>query len=188
MEKQFENAEMRVVVNGSLFMATTIEKYIAVQDVQILKLKEWNEEEKRKKGRVNNMAGHIERRGENSFRLIVSSGTAPDGKRIVYKKTIKVSPAMTESKKIKEAEKALAAFITEIELGEYKKPTTLSFDDLFEKWIASHQGDKRLAPKTEARYREMYNLRIKNYFNKYKPENIDADVLDEFFINLRKKS
>jgi len=132
------------------------------------------------------MAGHIERRGENSFRLIVSSGTAPDGKRIVYKKTIKVSPAMTESKKIKEAEKALAAFITEIELGEYKKPTTLSFDDLFEKWIASHQGDKRLAPKTEARYREMYNLRIKDYFSKCKLENIDTDVLDEFFINLRK--
>jgi len=120
------------------------------------------------------MAGHIERRGENSFRLIVSSGTAPDGKRIVYKKTIKVSPAMTESKKIKEAEKALAAFITEIELGEYKKPTTLSFDDLFEKWIASHQGDKRLAPKTEARYREMYNLRIKDYFSKCKLENIDT--------------
>jgi integrase len=132
------------------------------------------------------MAGHIERRGENSFRLIVSNGTAADGNRIVHKKTIKVSPIITEAKKIKEAEKAMAAFVTEIEKGEYKKPTTLSFDDLFEKWIASHQGDKRLAPKTEARYREMYNLRIKNYFNKYKPENIDADVLDEFFINLRK--
>lgn len=132
------------------------------------------------------MAGHIERRGENSFRLIVSNGTAADGNRIVHKKTIKVSPAKTEDKKIKEAEKALAAFITEVEKGEYKKPSTLSFKELFEKWISSHQGDKRLAPKTEARYREMYELRIEEYFKKYKLEKIDADALDDFFINLRR--
>jgi len=133
------------------------------------------------------MAGSIERRGENSFRLIVSNGTAADGNRIVHKKTIKVSPLKTEDKKVKEAEKALAAFITEIEKGEYSKPSEYSFDDLFEKWINSHQGDKRLAVKTEARYREMYDLRIKDYFAKYKLENIKADALDEFFIKLRKE-
>lgn len=133
------------------------------------------------------MAGSIERRGENSFRLIVSNGTAADGTRIVHKKTVKVSPIKTEDKKLKEAEKALAAFITEIEKGEYSKPSELSFDDLFEKWINSHQGDKRLAVKTESRYRGMYDLRIKEYFSKYKLENIKADVLDEFFIKLRKE-
>lgn len=131
------------------------------------------------------MAGSIERRGENSFRLIVSNGTAADGNRIVHKKTIKVSPIKTEDKKLKEAEKALAAFITEIEKGEYSKPCEYSLEEMFNKWIVSHQGDKRLAPKTESRYREMYDLRIKDYFSKYKLEKINADALDGFFIELR---
>ncbi len=131
------------------------------------------------------MAGSLEKstnnpKGQmNTYKMTVSHGFGDNGKRLREYKTIHCTSD-------REAQKALAAFVTEIEKGEYSKPCEYSFDDLFEKWINSHQGDKRLAVKTEARYREMYDLRIKDYFSKYKLEKINAAVLDEFFIGLRK--
>lgn len=116
---------------------------------------------------------------ENTYKLTVSHGFGDNGKRLREYKTIHVTSD-------KAAEKALAAFVTEIEKGEFTKPCEYSFDELFEKWINSHQGDKRLAPKTEARYREMYDLRIKDYFCKYKVDKINATVIDDFFTELRK--
>lgn len=117
---------------------------------------------------------------ENTYKLTVSHGFGDDGTRLREYKTIHVT-----SDKL--AEKALAAFLTEVEKGEYTKPCEYSFDEMFNKWLQSHQGDKKLAVKTEARYREMYDLRIKEYFSKYKLEKINAAVLDEFFIKLRKE-
>lgn len=124
---------------------------------------------------TNNPKGQL-----NTYKLTVSCGFGDNGKRLREYKTIHVTSD-------KAAEKALAAFVTEIEKGEYTKPCEYSFDELFEKWLNSHQGDKKLAVKTESRYREMYNLRIKDYFSKYKLEKINAAVLDDFFINLRKE-
>lgn len=124
---------------------------------------------------TNNPKGQL-----NTYKLTVSHGFGDNGKRLREYKTIHVTSD-------KAAEKALAAFVTEIEKGEYSRPCEYSFNELFEKWINSHQGDKKLAVKTESRYREMYDLRIKEYFSKYKVDKINAAVLDDFFIQLRKE-
>lgn len=54
--------------------------------------------------------GHIEKRGKNSYRLVVSCGMGPDGKQIKKTRTVK---AVSK----REAEKLLAEFVTEIEKG-----------------------------------------------------------------------
>lgn len=117
---------------------------------------------------------------ENTYKLTVSHGFGDNGKRLREYKTVHCTSD-------KAAEKALAAFITEVEKGEYTKPCEYSFEEMFNKWLESHQGDKKLAPKTEHRYKELFNLRIKDYFSQYKLEKINAAVLDEFFIKLRKE-
>lgn len=58
--------------------------------------------------------GNIEKRGVNSFRLTVSGGSDANGKRIKYQKTIK-------AKSEREAEKALALFVADIESGKVGK-------------------------------------------------------------------
>ncbi len=112
------------------------------------------------------------------YQLAVSAGTDSKGQRQRHYKTI-------EARNDREAEKALAAFITEVEGGTYIEPVKMSFEDVFKKWIASHQGEKELAPKTKARYEQLFDLRIKDYFNRYKLEKINATMIDDFFTELR---
>lgn len=59
------------------------------------------------------MAGSIEKRGESNYRLTVSLGTGPGGKRKRYRKTIKVEEKI-EAARMKEAEEELARFVAEI--------------------------------------------------------------------------
>lgn len=112
------------------------------------------------------------------YQLAVSEGTDSNGHRQRHYKTI-------TAKNDREAEKALAAFITEVEGGNYVEPTKLDFEEVFYKWIDSHQGEKELAPKTKARYEELFKLRIKEYFNRYKLEKINATIIDDFFTEIR---
>ncbi|WP_434642663.1 tyrosine-type recombinase/integrase [Thermoanaerobacterium thermosaccharolyticum] len=104
------------------------------------------------------MPGSIEKRGENSYRLIVSGGYGPDGKRKRYTKTIKVE-GKTESAKLKEAKKELAKFIAEIEGNTFIEPSKLTFKAFVEKWLEEYAKDN-LAPKTLYRYKEMLDKRI----------------------------
>ncbi|MGB9780602.1 tyrosine-type recombinase/integrase [Caldanaerobacter sp.] len=104
------------------------------------------------------MPGSIEKRGENSYRLVVSAGYGPDGKRKKYTKTIKVH-GKTEAARLKEAEKELAKFIAEIEGNTFIEPSRLTFKAFVEKWLKEYAEDN-LAPKTLHRYKEMLEKRI----------------------------
>ena len=55
------------------------------------------------------MAGSIEKRGKNSYRLIVSEGYDLHGKPLIHRKTVHGTK--------KEAEVALAKFVTEVQNG-----------------------------------------------------------------------
>lgn len=100
------------------------------------------------------MLGHIEWRGKNKdhARLMVTIGINSDGQAVKkYKSIGKVSS--------KEAEKALASFITEIENGTYvevKKTTLSTFSDT---WLSNY-ADLALRPKTVFRYRQILSSRI----------------------------
>ncbi|WP_257349076.1 tyrosine-type recombinase/integrase [Pseudalkalibacillus decolorationis] len=97
------------------------------------------------------MAGSIEKRGSNSWRLTYSMGYDQNGKRIKKQKTIK-------AKNKTEANKKLAEFVTEIEAGQYIDPSKIKLADFVEEWREKY-AKKHLSAKTL----ETYGYPLKNY-------------------------
>lgn len=97
------------------------------------------------------MAGSIEKRGENSWRLVVSSGYGPDGKRIRYKRTV-------QAKSRREAEKLLALFVSEVEAGMYVAPSKLTFIEFSKLFMAD--AENKLAMRTKTNYRQLIDLAV----------------------------
>jgi integrase len=83
----------------------------------------------------------IEKRGKNTYRLIVELGYDANGKRIRRTKTVKV-------KTKKEAEKELAKFIVEVESGTYVAPEKMTFANFVEnEWLKKY-AEKEYSPTT----------------------------------------
>ncbi|MFL0196956.1 tyrosine recombinase XerC [Clostridium sp. WILCCON 0269] len=129
------------------------------------------------------MAGSIEKRGENSYRLIVSGGRSGDGKRKKYTKTIKID-GKTEAEKKRKAEKELAKFIAEVENNSFIEPSKLTLKGFAEKWLKDY-AEKNLAPKTLFRYKEIINSRIIPALGHLKLDKIKPLHLLEFYNNLQ---
>lgn len=128
------------------------------------------------------MKGSIEKRGENSYRLVVSGGAGPGGKRTRYTKTINVD-GKTEAARMKIADSELAKFITAIETNTYIEPSNMTLKDLADKWIKDY-AEKNLAPKTLYRYKEMLDNRILPAMGHMKIEKIKPLHFVEFYMNL----
>ena len=132
------------------------------------------------------MAGSIEKRGKNSYRLIVSEGYDLHGKPLIHRKTIHGTK--------KEAEVELAKFVTEVQNGLVIDGKSLKFSEFVEVWKRDY-GSKELAPTTYKRYCRMLETRLLPYFghfyiNKIKPTDIMKfyDLLEKDTQLARKKS
>jgi integrase len=140
------------------------------------------------------MAGRIEKRGKNSWRLIAYCGYDGDGKQIRKIKTVTVGQACEkasckECQKEKrcqarrEAEKLLAEFVIEVEKGMFIEPTRLTFNDFSERWLRDY-GEQNLAPKTLHRYKQLLETRIFPAMGHLKIEKITPVHLMDFYKNL----
>ena len=132
------------------------------------------------------MAGSIEKRGKNSYRLTVSEGFDLNGRPMIHRKTIHGTK--------KEAEVELAKFVTEVQNGLVIEGKSLKFSEFTEIWKRDY-GSKELAPSTYKRYFRMLETRILPYFghfyiNKIKPTDIMQfyDLLSRDTQLVRKKS
>ena len=114
------------------------------------------------------MAGSIEKRGKNSYRLTVSEGFDLSGKPMIHRKTVHGTK--------KDAEVELAKFVTEVQNGLIIDGKSLKFSEFTEIWKRDY-GSKELAPSTYKRYCRMLETRLLPYFghfyiNKIKPTDI----------------
>lgn len=132
------------------------------------------------------MAGSIEKRGKNSYRLIVSEGYDLHGKPLIHRKTVHGTK--------KEAEVELAKFVTEVQNGLVIDGKALRFSEFVEIWKRDY-GLKELAPSTYSRYKGILESRILPYFghfklNKIRPIDIMQfyNLLDEDTQIVRKKT
>ena len=132
------------------------------------------------------MAGSIEKRGKNSYRLTVSEGFDLNGKPMIHRKTVHGTK--------KDAEVELAKFVTEVQNGLVIDGKSLKFSEFTEIWKRDY-GSKELAPSTYKRYCRMLETRILPYFghfyiNKIKPTDIMRfyDLLSRDTQLVRKKS
>lgn len=121
------------------------------------------------------MAGHIQDRGNGSYLLVYHVGYDAKGKRIRKTRTIK-------AKNSTEAKKKLAAFVTEIELGEYVAPSHTRLSDYVSVW--RKQALKKLSPNTLETYTYSLDGRILPELGHYKMEDITHVHINEFLISL----
>ena len=131
------------------------------------------------------MAGSIEKRGKNSYRLTVSEGFDLDGKPMIHRKTVHGTK--------KDAEVELAKFVTEVQNGLVIDGKSLKFSEFTEIWKRDY-ASKELAPSTYKRYCRMLETRLLPYFghfyiNKIKPTDIMKfyDLLEKDTQLVRKK-
>lgn len=114
------------------------------------------------------MAGSIEKRGKNSYRLTVSEGFDLNGNPMIHRKTVHGTK--------KDAEVELAKFVTEVQNGLVVDGKSLKFSEFTEIWKRDY-GSKELAPSTYKRYCRMLETRLLPYFghfyiNKIRPTDI----------------
>lgn len=118
------------------------------------------------------MAGSIEKRGENTYRLVVSTGKNLDGSRARRTKTIHGTR--------KDAEVALAEFVTEANHGLVPEGKPVTFEEFFHVWQVNY-GEKELAPSTYKRYVRMLETRILPYLGSFTLEKIKPTDLMKLY-------
>jgi Site-specific recombinase XerC len=120
---------------------------------------------------------NITPRGKNSYRVTISGGTDTSGKRVMYRRTIKIPGDPKSEKHKRELEKQVALFTAEVEKGLVTDNENIKLKDFIDKvWRPLHVERKKLAPKTVWRYDQLLeritfslgNLRLKNI----KPKHI----------------
>ena len=89
------------------------------------------------------MAGSIEKRGKNSYRLTAAEGFDLNGKPMIHRKTVHGTK--------KDAEVELAKFVTEVQNGLVVDGKSLKFTEIWKR----NYGSKELAPTTYKRYCRM---------------------------------
>ena len=132
------------------------------------------------------MAGSIEKRGKDSYRLVCTGGYDLQGKTIKHTKTVHGSK--------KDAQIELAKFVADVQNGMVIDGKSLKFSEFTEIWKRDY-GSKELAPSTYKRYLGMLESRILPYFghfyiNKIKPTDIMQfyDLLSRDTQLVRKKN
>ena len=132
------------------------------------------------------MAGSIEKRGKDSYRLVCTNGYDLNGNIIKHTKTIHGTK--------KDAQIELAKFVADVQNGLVIEGKSLKFSEFTEIWKRDY-GSKELAPSTYKRYCRMLETRILPYFghfyiNKIKPTDIMQfyDLLGRDTQLVRKKS
>ncbi|KKM12917.1 integrase [Clostridiales bacterium PH28_bin88] len=123
------------------------------------------------------MAGSLEQRGKNRWRLVVSCGMDANGKQVKKTKTVTATSR-------REAEKELAKLVAEIEKGLFVEPSRLTFADFVERWLRDY-AETSLAPKTLFRYKQLLSSRILPAMGHLKLEQIKPLHLMEFYSNLQ---
>ncbi len=118
------------------------------------------------------MAGSIEKRGKDSYRLSCIAGYDLQGKPIKKTKTIHGT--------IKDAKIELAKFVADVQKGLYIEGKSLKFEDFVEIWKRDY-GSKELAPSTYNRYLGMLNSRIIPYFSHFHVDKIKPTDIMQFY-------
>jgi len=90
-----------------------------------------------------------------------------------------------EAKSDREAEKLMAKFITEVDSGDFKQPSKVTFKEFTKKWLKDY-AETELSPKTVFRYKELLESRIYAAFGDKRLDKIKPLDLLDFYNSLRK--
>ena len=123
------------------------------------------------------MAGSIEKRGKNSYRLIVCHGYDLQWKSVRHTKTVHGTKA--------QARIELAKFVAEVQQGTVVEGKVMTFGEFTEIWKRDY-GSKELAPGTYRRYLSMLESRILPYLSHFRLDKLKPTDIMKFYDLLEK--
>lgn len=123
------------------------------------------------------MAGSIEKRRKNSYRLIVCHGYDLQGKSVRHTKTVHGTKA--------QARIELAKFVAEVQQGTVVEGKVMTFGEFTEIWKRDY-GSKELAPGTYRRYLSMLESRILPYLSHFRLDKLRPTDIMKFYDLLEK--
>lgn len=130
------------------------------------------------------------KRGENSWRLTVSLGTGPDGKKIRERETITIDdPAILKSPKKLEQylNEEWMKFKIKVQSGAYISPQKMKLSDFIGEWREKYATDPRnLSPATLSNYENVIQVRLIPYFGHMRVDQITALHIVTFLKELEK--
>ncbi|CAM3464758.1 site-specific integrase [Brevibacillus invocatus] len=125
----------------------------------------------------------IQKRGENSWLLVVEAGYSPDGKRIKRTRTIRITDKLTPKKTKDFLELELAKFKMEVEAGEYIAPEKMTFAAFVEEWRTKY-AVKEIGPKTVDIYLRHLKNRILPVFGHMRLDQVKPFHIVKFISEL----
>jgi len=125
----------------------------------------------------------IEKRSENTYRLIASAGYDTAGKKIRKYRTVTLSDGMTERQRDKELNRLSVLFQDEVDKGTYLDGAKITFSEFTQKWLTDY-AEKRLAPGTLKPYKMRLERRILPAIGHIKLGKLQPHHLMELYDNL----
>lgn len=130
----------------------------------------------------------IEKRGNNSFRLVVEDGYDANGKRVQQRKTIKIedeSLLKTKRKLQDYLQTELLKFREEVESGQYIKPDRTTFADFVQTWKDNY-ANQHLGAYTRKNYMSVINSQLIPEFGHMELNKIKTMHIVAFMTKLRR--
>lgn len=128
----------------------------------------------------------IEKRGENTYRIVVSAGYGVNGKKLRKKKTVTLDPSLTDRQAEKQIKKLAAEFERQVETGQYLDGGKITLQEFAERWMQDY-AHKQLEPKTIQGYNEMLTRRIIPSLGHIPLWKLQPVHLIEFYNNLEEE-
>jgi len=125
----------------------------------------------------------IEKRSKNSYRITVSCGYLPNGKKDRRYKTITLPDNLTERQKEKELQRQAVNFEQQVENGTFLDAEKITFEEFIKKWVTDY-AEKQLAPATLIVYKTRIEKRIIPALGHIKLAKLQPHHLLEFYNNL----
>jgi integrase len=127
----------------------------------------------------------IEKRGENTYRLVVEVGYDASGKRMKRYKAIKIEEKLTPKKLKEYLNEELLKFKIEVESGEYISPEKMTFSAFVDVWLSKY-AMKEYAPKTMALTEHLLDNFIRPRFANFKLSEIKTMHIVMFLDDMEK--
>lgn len=125
----------------------------------------------------------IEWRSDHSFRVAVSLGYNSKGKKIIKRKSFRLSENLTRRQAEKEAQTLATLFEQQVKRGTCLDGEKLTFGEFIDVWFIKY-AEKELAPKTIDRYKGLVK-RIKPALGNIKLSKLQPIHLIDFYNGLR---
>lgn len=124
----------------------------------------------------------IEKRGENTWRITVSTGYDITGKKLRKHKSIELDPKLTDKQREKKLQELAVEFEKQVQKGQVLDEN-MTFAEFTEIWLEQH-AEKNLEPKTLYEYQLLLSERILPSLGHIKIGKLQPIHLLDFYDNL----